>query len=339
MSSQPSTTTSATLAPGQLAGSPLPSGSLSALQTPGDYTGRATQSLPIPSAPNKLDALLAAVPMWNGAVETSLKPSNTAAKRRLEYPDLGALASPQKGKASGQTSTNSRRRLLEESQDVNSFSSSPHSSSSSQEASNTLGTLSSNHRRGVTSGASTSTGRQAQASRPSSTQLMDTATFTLSQARGILGSTSTMASKFSSLTSIRTALNARRSLGGWTDILSKCKSKEVTSLLAGLTSTSSQTRTGTSGGTRPSNVGSRRVVSSNSRVNAAPTTTWSGTSKENEIDLCASSDEEDDDYSEHSSDEDMINDEDTESDYEETEGDYEEEECPYDCRCDRCCDL
>jgi len=210
--------------------------------------------------------------------------------------DPGELESHRSDKAQGQTSTSSQKRSHQVSQDDNYLSSSPPSSSSSQEASSTLATLSSKAQRGGKYGASTYMAQQGQESQVSSTKLLDTATFTLSQARGILGSTNTMGSLLSSLTSIRTVLNARRSLGGWTDTLSKCKLKEVTSLLAGLTYASYPTTTGTSSGTQHSKGASKQGAYSSLNVSVGATqTSWRG-SREQEIDLTHTSDEEDSDY-------------------------------------------
>lgn len=323
MSSLASIMTSATLAPGQLEGQPLPSGSASALQTLDGSTGKAMQSFIVPSGPLKQPASWEGVPIWSADLALNSKPLPIPQKRTLDMPDLGALESQPLDKAQGQTYSSSQTQLSGGSRDASWSNNSQASYSSSQEASNTLATLSSSRQRGGKSAASTSLARQGQGKARSFTKHMATATFTLSQARGILGSTSMMANKFSSLTSIRTALNARRSLDGWMDILSKCKSREVTSLLDGVSSTSSRTTTGTSSGTQRYKGGSALVESSSSNGKGGSIRTSSGSSKENEIDLTeTSSEEEEEDYSETTSDEEMINDEEEESDYE-CYGDYD----------------
>jgi len=322
MSSLSSTMASATLAPGQLEGQPLPSGSASVLQILDGSTGKDTQSFQVPSGPLKQPAYWEGVPIWSADLALNSKPLSTPQRSPQESQDHGESENLRLARERVQTSTTLERPLRLDYPGGSLQSSSHTSPSSSPEVSNTRATHSSSRRTGAKSAASTSSGRQAQASHPSSTELMATAMFTLSQARGILGSTSTMANQFSSLTSIRTVLNSKRSLGGWTDTLSKCKSKELTSLLAGLTSTSSRTTTGTSSGTKRYRGGSTKAASSSSSDQEATTTTWRGTSRATEIDLCESSNEEEESDSSNSEDEEMINDEETDSDYE-CYGDYD----------------
>jgi len=96
--------------------------------------------------------------------------------------------------------------------------------------------------RGETCESSSSRDRQEPGSRRSYTTRSDTLTYTLSQAKAHLsGSGRTVDKGFSSLTSIRAALNAKRSLKSWTDILSKLQSKVDLSGLAGMLSSSRQT--------------------------------------------------------------------------------------------------
>lgn len=222
--------------------------------------------------------------MWTSDLAASNKQSTTAAKRRVVLTDRGVLANPLLDKEQGLTSTSSLNPFSQAYQDATSAASTLVSLSSSRAGLSTSATRSYSHLPGARSVASTSTARPAQASPALSTELMATAKFTLSQARGILGSISTTGKMCSSLTSIRTALNAKRSLGGWTDILSKCKSKEVMSLLDGLTSTSSRMTTGTSSGTKRSRDGSTRVGSSSYGGREALTTTWSGGRQEDSSD-------------------------------------------------------
>lgn len=322
MSSQSSSLTSATLAPGQLEGQPLPSGSSSCVLTPSAFTGRDTSSFQSPLGSSKPASYWEAVPIWQPDEALKNKQLPTPLRPTPVYQAHGGSESQPPGKAQGRTYTISQRPSKRDCREGNSQSSSPTSLSSSQEASNTLATLSSSRQTGGKSVVSTSSGRQAQGSRRSSTQLMATAKFTLSQARGILGSTNMMASQFSSLTSIRTALNAKHSLGGWMATLSKCKSKDLTSLLNGLKSTSSRTTTGTSSGTKRSRGGSRKEESSSSSDQEATTTTCRDSSKENSINLCEFSNEEEEEDYPDTEDEQMINDEQSDSDYE-CYGDYD----------------
>lgn len=142
------------------------------------------------------------------------------------------------------------------------------------------------HTFGAKSDASTFKEHPAAASRRSSkgrSARSTTQTFTLWQAKNLFGRTATLASAFSSLTSIRAALADHHSYDCWMDILSNFQSKEDLSMLASLSSCLRRTSHSRNGTTQQSDDDSSEEDTSSSQDSEEDTQSCSDCSDSEEI--------------------------------------------------------
>lgn len=170
--------------------------------------------------------VLAHIPMWSGDAAHMTKPLPIAQKwtRVSKAPGASASHSSRK-RARVTTSTRSPQGSSQENEwhqlplptQVTSFGTTEESGSSR---------ASHQRRSGAMSASSSSSALPTQASRRASTKPLEIK-FTLSQAKSLFGLTGTMANAASSLTTMRSRLNAKLSYESWMDILSNFKSREA----------------------------------------------------------------------------------------------------------------
>jgi len=201
-------------------------------------TTKATSNSKTASVLSDVEKLLAGVPTWNPDEELKLKQLLTARKKALGSLGLGdsenhlslvdsVLSSPDSG--TGQPSGPARSMIPKP----------MHAIDLRAETSD----LGSSRKRGAMSRASTSSAKLGQANQLSSTTPSGTKLFTLSQVSRLSGSIGIQGNQFSLLMSLKDLLSAKLSYGSWMAIHTTAQSKEITSALNGLLSSSRPTST------------------------------------------------------------------------------------------------
>lgn len=211
-----------------------PSGSTSEEISEGRCMLNSTSSSISSSANSKPSAALAAIPMWTPGEGRMSKPSPTVPRKNHESPVHGDSASldssVQEHEATSRRSVvvlspENRWQQLRKTTLPDSF--------ASREASRSSKRLR-HGPSGVKFESRLSAARRAPASRQSSARPSDQLKYTLSQAKSLFGLTGTRAIAVSSLTTLRSRLNAKLSYATWMGILSSFRSNTA---LRGLDST------------------------------------------------------------------------------------------------------